>query len=201
MNYLLESFPEAVKVDGKDYFINSSFRSVLKIHEVLKDKTFSQSERESLALSFFYKVVPPNREKAHEKMVEFLGKKEKTKEIVVQKGRNRQKEFKKDVDFSIDSSMIYSGFRKVFGINLRDSNTHLHWWEFLILFEELCHTDSLMQQAIIIRNKKIDDSMSSQEKVAIQELKEKYSLTSPEEQRREREKQFELFMRGGNAND
>ena len=54
MNWLLEQLPDKVLVDGTEYLVDSDFRAILLIDQIMHDKELSDTQRVISALTIFY---------------------------------------------------------------------------------------------------------------------------------------------------
>jgi len=123
VNLLTDTPPESIVIDGKEYKINTDFRSCLRIMLAFEDNELSSLEKQSVMISNLYPVLPSDVKKAMEHGSWFL---------------NAGKESDADNDaprvysFSKDADMIFSAFRQIHKIDL--ATTELHWWIFTALF-------------------------------------------------------------------
>lgn len=73
MNWLLEQLPDKVLVDGTEYLVDSDFRAILLIDQIMHDKELSDTQRVISALTIFYGDNPPKQTtQAIEKLVWFF---------------------------------------------------------------------------------------------------------------------------------
>ena len=73
MNWLLEQLPDKVLVDGTEYPVDSDFRAILLIDQIMHDKELSDTQRVMSALTIFYGDNPPKQTtQAIEKLVCFF---------------------------------------------------------------------------------------------------------------------------------
>ena len=61
MNWLLEQLPDKVLVDGTEYPVDSDFRAILLIDQIMHDKELSDTQRVMSALTIFYGDNPPKQ--------------------------------------------------------------------------------------------------------------------------------------------
>lgn len=72
MNILVDQFPSKVKIDGKDYGLNTDFRIGLKIMFAMQDDGLTMQEKMIVMLQLLYKEIPNDLEKAVEYAIAFL---------------------------------------------------------------------------------------------------------------------------------
>lgn len=122
--------PESVEFGGVEYSINSDFRDILEIIEILQDEDRPQVLRAALSLELFYdnfSTMPPRyHQQAAEWMVGFIGLFEPDD------GVKRSKQF----DWEQDWNMIVSEINKVAKMEVRETE-HLHWWTFIGYFNAI----------------------------------------------------------------
>ena len=134
--------PKSLEVDGKEYEINSDFRTVLVIFQAYNDPELTDFEKMEVCLQCIYKERPKNVEAALEKAMWFLdgGDMPKSKQAPV-----------KIMDWEYDQSMYFPAVNKAAGYETREVE-YLHWWSFLGLFNEI--PEGLYSQVINIRSKR-----------------------------------------------
>ena len=123
--------PESLNVAGREYQINTDFRCMFDIFEVLNDVELEDRERGYLALGFFYKDVAsiPSADyrEAIQKMFWF---------IRGGKDDDGQQSKKKMLDWEHDYPLIIAPVNHVVGREIRELE-HFHWWTFLSAFMEI----------------------------------------------------------------
>lgn len=130
MNILTDRLPEAIRVNGKIYEINSNFRDCLLIILAYEDSDLTGFEKQQVLLSNLYKEMPTeNIEKAIEKGVKFLNGGEENSEGSMTSNLRL-------FSFAKDAKFIFSAFQQTHGIDLQNTQ-YLHWWQFLTLFMDL----------------------------------------------------------------
>lgn len=134
--------PKSLEVDGKEYEINSDFRTVLVIFQAYNDPELTDFEKMEVCLQCIYKERPKNVETALEKAMWFLdgGDMPKSKQAPV-----------KIMDWEYDQSMYFPAVNKAAGYETREAE-YLHWWSFLGLFNEI--PEGLYSQVMNIRSKR-----------------------------------------------
>lgn len=184
-DFLTEPFPETVFVEGQEIKVRTSFRNILDILSLLKDKMFTDGERQYFSLLLFYKEIPNNESEAMDEMMRF---------IRCYKKEEKEESREEIVDFEIDSSRIYSAFFQIYGIDL--SKTEMHWFQFVSMFENLNDGTPNLVNIMNIRQMKIDPSLPSEKKAEIRRLKRKYALSSEQEPYSKSSELANLLMKG-----
>nr|DAD75923.1 MAG TPA: hypothetical protein [Siphoviridae sp. ctX926] len=146
---ILKKPPTTLKVGGKDYEIDTDFRTIIEVEnmifgnlteeqeafakEIRKYSNLSAKDAELnaryfYAMQLFYKgIMPDDLEEATEKLIWFYscGKKQKGS-----KPKEPTLSFENDMDY------INAGFLQDYGIDLFDID-YMHWWKFMSLFSAL----------------------------------------------------------------
>ena len=183
---ILRRPPASVNVGGKDYEIETDFRTIIEVENMIfgplteEQETFAreiqrQSElsaedaelnaRYFYAMQLFYKgCIPDDLEEATEKLIWFYacGKK--------QKG-NKPKE--PVLSFVNDMDYINAGFLQDYGIDLFDVD-YMHWWKFMSLFSAL-HDDCKICEIMGWRGADLSKMNKEQRKYA-RKMKNLYAL-------------------------
>ena len=162
-NIILDKLPNSYK----GYLIRTDFRIGIQIYSCFNDKDLSEEEKLMISLKLLYgNGIPKNVNLAVEGIMWFLNLGEKNK---VKSTSNSTP----IMDFNIDSSRIFSGFKSKFGIDL--NKIKMHWFEFRYLLMELkdCH----MSDVIEIRQKEIDNNMPLKQRIEYRKLKKMYAIT------------------------
>lgn len=143
---MIYDLPNTVEISGKEYEINSDFRCILDIFEVLSDNGLDSRERGYYALGYFYpdfeEIPPEDYEEAAKRLFWFIdGGREQTQP---------EKKAPKVMDWSQDFQYIIGPVNKIIGHEIRN-DTHLHWWTFLGAYMDI--GECLFSQIVSIRQK------------------------------------------------
>ncbi len=189
-NFLLDDFPNQVKIEGAVYDINSDFKSILLIMQLLENQLFTDEEKLLNSLDIFYKgKIPKNISKAYSSMMDFMRMYEEMQE---------NKKSCRVLDYEIDSGRIYSAFRQVYHIDL---NIHkLHWFLFNCLLENISEGKPKLIEIIQLRTMELDDKMPYKQKALLRKLKREYSLEKQEDVCNSFANSFFLGVKGANKN-
>lgn len=180
-NILLDRLPD----NYNGFLIRTDFRIGLQIYACLNDKSLNDQERYLIALKLLYgNGIPGNIQVALDGLMWFLNLGEPIDE------KNKPISKKPVMDFEIDSSRIYSGFKSKFNIDL--NKVRMHWFEFRYLLLELkdCH----MSDVIEIRQKKIDKNMPLDQRIEYRKLKKLYSITDTSAEDEEAQRQLINYL-------
>lgn len=172
---MIYGLPTSVEVCGTAYEINSDFRVVLDIFEVLNDPDLTDQEKGFFALGFFYpdfEDMPSEHcQEALRQCFWFINGGE-TEDI-------QEKKQPQLVDWEQDFRYIIAPVNKAVGHEIR-SDAYFHWWSFLSAYMEI--GDCTFAQIIKIRDakargKKLDkaDQEWYQKNRKIVDLKQRYS--------------------------
>ena len=176
MNWLLEQLPDKVLVDGTEYPVDSDFRAILLIDQIMHDKELSDTQRVLSALTIFYGDNPPKQTtQAIEKLVWFFrcGKEQSEQE----ERRERFRRHTRAIDYCVDGRLIWSAFLQVYQIDLTQQMS-MHWWKFCSLMENLPDTCKISK---VMMYRTVDTSgMSKQQKSFYAKMRKKYELKGEE---------------------
>ncbi len=117
-------------IGGREYAINSDFRDVLEVLEILTDPEQNQYVRTRVALTLFYDGFEEMPEADHAEacdwMVDFIDLGEEDD------GVRRAK----TIDWEQDRMLIAAEVNKVAGVEVR-ALEYLHWWTFMAYFHSI----------------------------------------------------------------
>ena len=137
MNILIDLLPTKVEIDSTEYEINSNFRTSLLFSLLMEDDDVGEEQKIIQALNLYYPTIPPDINKAIEKIIWFYkcGKEDK-------KASSNRNSTEKVLDYNVDADYIYSAFMSQYNIDLQDIE-YLHWWKFRALFDSLDENNRL----------------------------------------------------------
>ena len=140
MSLLTSSPPEYVKIAGKEWRINTSFRVGIAFEQLMQEKSLSNPDKVARALSLYYPEIPVDISGAVDAMLWFY----RCGVSAPQKQKGRQG-IKRAYDFEQDAGLVYSAFLSQYQIDL--SKCDMHWWRFRALFGGLsdCELVKVMQ--------------------------------------------------------
>ena len=169
-------YPEYAEINGKEYKIDTSYRTALRCFEIINDEEIPQTER-SLAIVYLLFDFLPDKD-----IDLFLEK----AMIYLQCGESleQQNSKKKDMDFSQDQKYINSSFMSDYHIDL--SKTDLHFWQYIELIQGLTENSSLSRIRNLrnydlseIKDEKTRKEIAdAQKEVALKEIKISKKITT-----------------------
>lgn len=157
MSFLFDLLPGTVKVLGSFYQVNTDFKVILKIIELLKDPFFSDEEKASIAIELFYKDKIKPEPDFLTAMLKFINKSNNNFFGIADEDEKidiKDNNAVSVLSYTQDAEEIYSAFFRVYHIDLLEAN--LHWYKFVILLSDICEKTNLATK-MEIRNIKISD--------------------------------------------
>lgn len=175
MSILIDLVPTSVKIDNKDYEINSNFRTSILFEEMIQDNELDEIDKIKNTLFLYYKEIPSNIEEAIKQAMWFYrcGKKENKRKS---KGKSSNEIL---YDFEYDDEYIYSAFLKEYNIDLQDIE-YLHWWKFKALFNSLSKNNKIVE-IMGYRAVNLADIKDKEQKKYYKEMKKLYSIPKKHE--------------------
>lgn len=192
MNYLVDRFPDAVRVNGTIYPVNTDFRVGLRIMCAFEDKRLTDWEKQIVMCSLLYRdSQPEDFGAACAAARKFLDCGEDRGEDEGAPVRGRVYSFSKDARY------IYSAILQTHGIDLQEVSS-MHWWKFCSLFADL-RDDTTFQNIVSLRRRHERGQLTKEERRLWFELQPVLSLEEPEPdpERDEALAEFERRMKGG----
>lgn len=183
MNLLIDTLPTALDIDGKEYEINTDFRTCVNIMLAFEDTELTNIEKQTIMLlNLFNKEIPDNGTKAIEQCIWFLngGKEDK----------NENTESHRYYSFDKDASFIVAAFKQTHGIDLLDTQ-YMHWWKFMALFMDLGQ-ETTFTNLVALRKRVKTGKATKEERAAASDMGDVFDLPdftqlSIEEMEKERE--------------
>lgn len=118
-----DRIPTHIEAGGRRYRIDTDFRNVIRMNEIMARVDLTDEARDWLALRCMMR--PPPRKRSRQ--IEIL----KALRELLFSGRRGASDSKKITDIDQDAELIFAAFYQEYGINLwRD---HLSWFEFTAL--------------------------------------------------------------------
>lgn len=164
-------YPEYAEIDGKEYKIDTSFKTAIRCFEINDDKTISDNERSLAIIYLLFGFIPKdNIQTFFEKAILFLQ---------CGKSNEEQRSQKKDMDFTQDRSYIVSSFMNVYHMNLNDED--IHFWYFIELIQGL-DDRCILNKVREIRNYDISQLKDEKERSRILRMKQDLALEQDQKQ-------------------
>lgn len=129
---MIYDLPESVTVCGKEWDINSDFRVILDIIEVLNDAELMDEERTFFTLGYFYPDFEEMDLDDHQEAVRQCF-------LFINGGKTNEELGKKKprlMDWEKDFPYIIAPVNRVIGHEIR-ADEHFHWWSFLAAYMEI----------------------------------------------------------------
>lgn len=170
MNMLIDLLPTSVKVDNKEYKINSDFRTSMLFEMMMLDGELDKKEKITNALQLYYPIAPTNINEAVKKLIWFYscGKDNK-------KHKGTGSTVTEQIySYEYDDSYIYSAFLTQYNIDLQDIE-FLHWWKFKAMFKSL-KDDNMIVKIMGYRSLDINSIKDKEQKANYRKLKKIYEL-------------------------
>lgn len=179
-----------ISIDGKEYMVNTSFDVILRLIDLLKDTSISDSLKLDMALKMLLGDVADTLEydlmtkkeifnQLFDKFV--IDTSKKTKQLDRQGNEMPLFEEDKKAHYSLkhDASYIYSSFMQAYKIDLVEQQGKLDWLKFQALLSGLPEGTKFREVVSIRQWKKPSKSDTEAKRMA--ELKEIYKLPGEEE--------------------
>jgi len=182
MNILVEHLPEAIEIDGREYEINSDFRSCLRIILAFEDPELAGAEKQSVMIDNLYKEHPDNMAEAMEKGVRFLNGGDDSESD----SNLRLYSFEKDAPY------IMAAFKQTHNVDL--DSVEMHWWKFMALFMDL-GSETTFSQLIGLRKRVKTGKASKEERQAAMEIKDIFDLPEVDYRTLEEREAEDAFMK------
>lgn len=176
-NLLIDPLPETVEVEGREYSVNSDFRTAMLFELLMFDDSVDPKTKIIQTLRLFYPVIPDNLEAATEMILWFYScgrhKPKSSKDDESNQAQTPQKE--RCYDFDADAAYIYAAFMDQYGIDLTE--TDMHWWKFNALFVAL-KSDNEICRIMEYRSVDLSKIKNKKERARLANLKARFALPS-----------------------
>lgn len=156
--------PETLRIDGKEYKIDTDFRIWIKYQDALIGEKTQKERAEALLKLIIELGLPPSPDTMTEMLNFYIGESHEKDSG----GKSANVAY----DLIKDSEYIFSAFRSAYGIDL--TTEKIHWWKFRALFKAL-PDDCQMCKIMMYRTIDLKDVPKSQ-KSFYEKMKRKYSL-------------------------
>lgn len=179
-------YPEYAEINGKEYKIDTDFKTALKCFEIVDNDEITDYERAMAIVYLLFDFIPKNKD-----LNLFLNK----AKIFLECGREEKNKSKKekDMDFIQDRSLINASFMSTYHIDLSKEN--LHFWQFIEYLEGLTE-DSVLNKVREIRNYDLSEIKDPKERKKMKEAKEQVALKKKaKKMTKEQEKSKNDFMK------
>lgn len=186
MNILLDSLPEAIRIQGKDYEINSDYRTGIQIMIAFEDQDLTPNEKALVMINRLYVERPQDLNEAITKAIRFLdGNPDEPDEPGNNPGMRLY-------SFTKDARLIYAAFKQTHGVDLQKED--LHWWQFLALFMDL-GADTAFSNLINLRRKVKTGKASKEERQTANEMGSMFEVPDDDTRTLDQKVAADKFMR------
>lgn len=169
--------------------LDLSFDNIIKMHELFRDKAFSEAEKVLTALEMLIYEYDE-----HVSELDFLEQLEIYKFVLkefleIDLEDNKEEEStlngdspppKKLMDWEKDAGLIYASFLNEYGIDLHQELGNLSWAKFMALLEHL-GDKTAFKQVVQYRDMEVPSTKQADYREHVIKMKERYSLEDPED--------------------
>ncbi len=179
VNLLIDPLPNMLVINGKEFLINSGFRTFILLEQLLADNSISDKEKVYQMMDLiFVENYPDITEDVINKIIDFYRCGKSVKKPAKRKENQNNKEVKspKIYDFDYDDALIFAAFYQQYNIDLNEIED-MHWWKFKALFNSLS-SDCEFVKIMGYRATDLSQIKDKKERERIARLKGLYSLPS-----------------------
>ena len=174
-NILLDSLSETVEVDGREFFIDTDFRTCIIFEKILESDIPNRQKVDEFVGLFFPSGRPDNINDAIDAIL-YLYRCGQPAKKQHEHRMNGNVELKPRMIYSYeyDAPYIFGAFWSQYGIDLNEIE-YLHWWKFQALFKSLEDHNKIVE---IMGYRATDPSKieNKKERERIMRLKRIYAL-------------------------
>lgn len=175
LNIFYEDLPTFLNINGKEFLIDTDFRTWIALNEALQDISLSDEEKGSLLISLlFIEEVPDDFDAVITAVLSFLqGNAEDRRHTSSVKKSSRYV-----FSFTYDQDYIVGGFLEYYGIDLLQIE-YMHWWYFNALLNAL-NSECELKKRIGIRSMKLSDISDKKERNRICKIQREIAIPAAE---------------------
>lgn len=166
-------YPSKVKIEDREYEINTDFRIAIECNQIALDDKISDFER---ALAIIYKLYGEKGLNANSDLNRLLELGQKYLSCGKEVENNENEE--PDMDFVQDMDYIEASFMSDYNIDL--SSTEMHWWKFYNLINGLSNSEMgsccVLNRVRNLRTYDTSQIKDSKERSKIEKAKEQVAL-------------------------
>lgn len=192
MNLLIDIIPKTINIEGKNYEINSDFRTSILFELLMQDNTIVEEEKIFMALELYYPIIPKNIKEAIEQMLWFY---RCGKDVTSAKGNSKGSRTTQIYSFEYDDDYIYAAFMDQYGIDLQDTE-YLHWWKFKAMFKAL-KEDNMIVKIMGYRSMDLSKIKDKEQKSYYSHMKELYKIPIPQDEQEKLDEITAVLLKGG----
>ncbi len=173
------SYPTKVRINNKEYPINTDFRVAIECNVIAQDTSISDTER---ALAIIYKLYGEKGLNDVDNMKKLLELARKYLSCGKNVDTTCKKQEEPDMDYVQDMDYIEASFMSDYNIDL--ANIEMHWWKFYNLLCGLSNSElgscCILNRIRNLRNYDISQIKDPKERRKIQEAKDSVALVKKE---------------------
>lgn len=184
-NILIDDLPETITVNGRSFFIDTDFRTVILFEMILLDPSLSEEEKSFEIISLFFTDEVPTDAKEMAKQLQYFyacghtqeeqpRRRRGSKQTAENEKQSEPPPPKRVYDFQVDADLIFAAFYSQYGIDLNEIE-YLHWWKFMAMFHGL-HDDNMIVKIISYRSTDLSKIKDKDTRNHYATLKRKYAL-------------------------
>lgn len=193
MNILVDLLPTIIKIDNKEYDINSDFRTSILFELLMQDSSIREEEKIFMALELYYPVIPDNIKEAIEQMLWFY---RCGKDGITYKGNSKGsgKNITQIYSFEYDDDYIFSAFLDQYRVDLQDVED-LHWWKFKAMFKSLREGNEIVK-IMGYRSMDLSKIKDKEQKAHYKKMKELFKIPLPKDEQEKLEEIKKALLDG-----
>lgn len=142
---MIGELPTQIEIAGKEYFIRTDFRDVLKILCAFNDPELKNEEKIYICLCILFEdfnsIPKRDYKEAFKKAISFID----------QNAPENNKHSPRVMDWEQDESIVFPAINKIAGFETRSSK-YIHWWTFMGYYMEI--SEGIFSQVLALRSKK-----------------------------------------------
>lgn len=145
VNILLDYLPETVEIGGKEYFVDTDYRTFMIFEKIISSSERSDRKVYDTVFLFYPDEKPTDLPAALDAVLHLYRCGDTAKKPArVRKNGNVELKPKLIYDYEYDAPYIYAAFLAQYGIDLIDID-YLHWWKFQALFKSLENHNKIVE--------------------------------------------------------
>ncbi len=173
INLLLEhAMPQ--EIDGVKIY--ADFRNMVRFSSALFDENLKPYEQIAIGLTQLYANVPKSEKLLKERTDALLSFFAGPRRSYGESEKAKAQKISRAYDFNKDGALIYTSFLQAYNIRLSQVD-FMHWWEFLILLENLPQTTP-MAQLMALRTMNTSEIEHKKTRAKIEAFKKDFLLKS-----------------------
>lgn len=165
MNILLDRLPYSIVYEGKRHRLFPYFNRILWLLKIQAEQNLFDDDKLEVACRLIVEGTPS------------AGLYEAAVNAIVGEQAEQDNDAPPVFDFIQDAELIYTAFRQSYGIDLRTEHDHMHWQEFVTLFNGLPE-GTRFAQIVEIRTRPMPkpSKENAEYRITLAQLKAKYAI-------------------------